>query len=379
MWNATLNAWVAVSELAKGKTKTKSKSQKKLAVQAILVSAVSISGISQLATAANYSAGGGNTTVLGNSSLSFIDANGKATGPSISMNGLDAGTKVISNVANGAISATSKDAINGSQLSNLIGAPVTTDGNGKTVAPNLGGTTANNVNDAIQQVNTTATDALTTANKGFALKAQDGKTVQKALGEAVEVVGADSNIKTLVANGQVQIRLADDISVANSISAGGNTLNKKGLTVGDSTLTSDGLSIANGGPSVLSTGINAGNKVISSVVAGAITATSKDAVNGSQLYVAQNNVANVIGGSTTIDPNTGNISTSNIGGTGKNTISEAVAAAKTTVSKGKNMQVKATQNADGSTNYEVATADDLDVTSVKAGESHSKCRWQHEL
>ncbi|MBI1452564.1 YadA-like family protein [Acinetobacter sp. FL51] len=315
----------------------------------------------------------GNTTVLGNSSLSFIDATGKATGPSISMNGLDAGTKVISNVGAGTISSTSTQAVNGSQLSNLMGTAVTTvkDENGDIsfVAPNLGGTTANNVNDAIQQVNTTATDALTTANKGFALKAQDGKTVQKALGEAVEVVGADSNIETLVTNGQVQIRLADDISVANSISAGGNTLNKKGLTVGDSTLTSDGLSIANGGPSVLSTGINAGNKVISSVAAGAITATSKDAVNGSQLYVAQNNVANVIGGSTTIDPNTGNISTSNIGGTGKNTISEAVAAAKTTVSKGKNMQVKATQNADGSTNYEVATADDLDVTSVKAGDT----------
>lgn len=63
VWNATLNAWVAVSELAKGKTKTKSQSQKKLAVQAILVSAVSISGISQLATAANYSAGGGNAAV----------------------------------------------------------------------------------------------------------------------------------------------------------------------------------------------------------------------------------------------------------------------------------------------------------------------------
>lgn len=55
VWNATLNAWVAVSELAKGKTKTKSQSQKKLAVQAVLVSAVSIAGVSSLATAANYS------------------------------------------------------------------------------------------------------------------------------------------------------------------------------------------------------------------------------------------------------------------------------------------------------------------------------------
>nr|WP_171406561.1 YadA-like family protein [Acinetobacter cumulans] len=310
----------------------------------------------------------GNTVVNGNG-LSFTDATGAATGPSIGATGINAGNTLITNVANGAISATSKDAINGSQLSDLIGAPVTTDANGKTVVPNLGGTTANNVNDAIQQVNTTATDALTTANKGFALKAQDGKTVQKALGEAVDVVGADSNITTQVTNGQVQIRLGDDLNVANSITAGGNTLNQNGLTVGDSTITSNGLSIANGGPSVTSTGINAGDKVISSVAAGAISSTSQDAVNGSQLYVAQNNVANVIGGDTKIDPNTGNITTSNIGGTGKNTISEAVAAAKSTVTEGKNITVKETQNKDGSSNYIVATADDLDVKSVKAGDT----------
>ena len=309
----------------------------------------------------------GNTVVNGNG-LSFTDATGLATGPSIGATGINAGNTVITNVANGAISATSKDAINGSQLSDLIGAPVTTDANGKTVVPNLGGTTANNVNDAIQQVNTTATDALTTANKGFALKAQDGKTVQKALGEAVEVVGADSNITTQVNNGQVQIRLGDDLNVANSITAGGNTLNQNGLTVGDSTITSNGLSIANGGPSVTSTGINAGDKVISSVAAGAISSTSQDAVNGSQLYGAQSNVANVIGGNAVVDAK-GNISTSNIGGTGKNTISEAVAAAKSTVTEGKNITVKETQNKDGSSNYIVATADDLDVKSVKAGDT----------
>ena len=315
----------------------------------------------------------GNTTTLGNNGLSFTDAAGTATGPSISMSGLDAGNKVLSNVAAGAITSTSKEAVNGSQLSNLMGTAVTTvqnaDGSTTVTAPNLGGTTANNVHDAIQQVNTTAADALTTANKGFALKAQDGRTVQKALGEAVDVVGADSNIETLVANGQVQIRLGDNINVANSITAGGNTLNAQGLTVGDSTLSSMGLSIANGGPSVTSAGIDAGNKVISSVAAGAISSTSQDAVNGSQLYAAQNNVANVIGGNTKVDPNTGNISTSNIGGTGKNTISEAVAAAKSTVAEGKNITVKETKNTDGSSNYIVATADDLDVKSLKAGDT----------
>ncbi|MEN3980116.1 ESPR-type extended signal peptide-containing protein [Acinetobacter sp. CWB-B33] len=272
-------------------------------------------------------------TKLSDNGLQFVNATGDLMGPSITVSGINAGDTKIKNVLAGDVNATSKDAVNGSQL-------FKTDNKAQT--------------------------ALDTANKGFALKAQDGRTVQKALGEAVDVVGADSNIETLVANGQVQIRLGDDINVANSITAGGNTLNAQGLTVGDSILTSNGLSIANGGPSVTSAGIDAGNKVISSVAAGAISSTSQDAVNGSQLYAAQNNVANVIGGTAVVDAK-GNISASNIGGTGKNTISEAVAAAKSTVEEGKNITVKETKNTDGSSNYIVATADDLDVKSLKAG------------
>ena len=276
-------------------------------------------------------------TMLNKDGLSFqqLAADGVTlvqTGPSVKADGIDAGDTKMTNVANGDISAISKDAVNGSQLF---------------------------VTDTI------AKNALDTANKGFALTAQDGKKVQKALGESVEVVGADKNISTQVSNGQIQIQLADDIEVK-SITAGGNTLDQKGLTVGDTAVTSNGMTIVNG-PSVLASGIDAGNKKITSVASGNVSSTSKDAVNGSQLYNAQNNVAGVIGGNTKIDPNTGNISTSNIGGTGKNTIDEAVAAAKTTVTQSKNMVVKATENTDGSTNYEVATADDLDVTSLKAG------------
>lgn len=68
----------------------------------------------------------GNTTALGNNGLSFTNAAGTATGPSISMSGLDAGNKVISNVVAGAITSTSKEAVNGSQLGNLMGTAVTT-------------------------------------------------------------------------------------------------------------------------------------------------------------------------------------------------------------------------------------------------------------
>ncbi|MFN0298713.1 hypothetical protein ACKVE0_14550, partial [Acinetobacter albensis] len=58
---------------------------------------------------------------------------------------------------------------------------------------------------------------------------------------------------------------------------------------------------------------------LTNVKAGALNATSTDAVNGSQLFNTADNVKNVIGGATTIDATTGAITTSNIGGTGSNT------------------------------------------------------------
>ncbi|MFW2124588.1 hypothetical protein ACG94O_17010, partial [Acinetobacter ursingii] len=69
---------------------------------------------------------------------------------------------------------------------------------------------------------------------------------------------------------------------------------------------------------------------LSNVAAGSVTASSTDAINGSQLYNTANNVKNLIGGTTTIDANTGVITTSNIGGTGQNTIDEAISSVKDT-------------------------------------------------
>ncbi|MFZ7317854.1 YadA-like family protein [Avibacterium avium] len=75
---------------------------------------------------------------------------------------------------------------------------------------------------------------------------------------------------------------------------------------------------------------------IKNVAAGRITNTSTDAINGSQLYMVANtlgNVANtttnILGGNATLDPNTGNITMTDIGGTGQNTINDAIKVAKT--------------------------------------------------
>ncbi len=55
------------------------------------------------------------------------------------------------------------------------------------------------------------------------------------------------------------------------------------LKAGDTTVVNkDGVTIANG-PSITKTGVDAGDKKITNVADGAVNATSKDAVNGSQL------------------------------------------------------------------------------------------------
>jgi hypothetical protein len=101
------------------------------------------------------------------------------------------------------------------------------------------------------------------------------------------------------------------------------------------------------------TGINAGNQKITNVKAGDVNSTSTDAVNGSQLYTAQNNVKNVLGSSTQIDA-AGNLTSTNIGGvTGANTVHDAIQQvnntatnAKTQADKGLNFAVNGVTPAD---------------------------------
>ena len=55
------------------------------------------------------------------------------------------------------------------------------------------------------------------------------------------------------------------------------------VTAGNTTISSDGLTIT-GGPSITQSGINAGDKKITNIADGIISKDSKDAINGSQLY-----------------------------------------------------------------------------------------------
>ena len=77
-------------------------------------------------------------------------------------------------------------------------------------------------------------------------------------------------------DGVVKFNLNDNVALTNAGS----------LTVGDTKVNNDGLTIT-GGPSVTKTGIDAGNQKITNVAPGTISSTSTDAVNGSQLYAVK--------------------------------------------------------------------------------------------
>ena len=208
--------------------------------------------------------------------------------------------------------------------------------------------------------------------------------VNKGQLDAVKGV-ADSAVKSVKAKDGEENLVVDNTDPKNPKLSLKKDLTVDSVKAGDSTLNTDGLTIA-GGPSVKKDGINAGDKTITNVAPGAVTPTSKDAVNGSQLYNVANNVKDLIGPDAAIDPATGKVTVADpakgIGETGKGNIGDAIKhvndAAKaaadtakkhTTVEQGDNIVVEESLNADGGKHYKVSTAKDLNVDSVKAGDT----------
>ena len=111
---------------------------------------------------------GGNKAVTVNKDGLTIE-----NGPKVTKDGIDAADKKITNVADGTIGAGSKDAVNGGQL-----------------------------HTAIEDIKST----------GFGLKAEDGQSVKKPLGETIDLKG-DGNIKTSVDNGAIKMALNDKITL----------------------------------------------------------------------------------------------------------------------------------------------------------------------
>ncbi|HEN9551861.1 TPA: trimeric autotransporter adhesin Ata [Acinetobacter baumannii] len=215
---------------------------------------------------------------------------------------------VLDNVKAGHISSTSKEAVNGSQIhkisnsiKNSIGGNTVVNLDGSLTTNNIGGTGKNNINDAISEVKNTATKAKTTVTEG------DNIVVK-------ETVNKDGSTN-------YEVSTKKDLTL-NSITTGNSVLNNNGLTIKD-------------GPSITKDGINAGGKKITDVANGVIAQNSKDAVNGAQVHHISNSIKNSIGGNTVVNPD-GSLMTNNIGGTGKNNINDAIKSVDEKVTNGVN-------------------------------------------
>ncbi|WP_441561645.1 S-layer homology domain-containing protein [Colibacter massiliensis] len=128
-------------------------------------------------------------------------------------------------------------------------------------------------------------------------KGDSGSPVTKNSGETVDIVGGVSEADTASANtigviakdGKLNLKLAKNIDLGSdgSVKTGNTKVSNTGVTIA-------------GGPSMTTTGIDAGGKKITSVAAGEVSSTSTDAVNGSQLYAVKNDVQNITNNVTNI-------------------------------------------------------------------------------
>ena len=187
-------------------------------------------------------------------------------------------TCTITNVKDGAISDTSKDAVNGSQLK-------TTNDNVATNTANIT-TNTNSINTLTDSVGDLKDDALLW--NGTAFSAAHGT---EATSKITNVKDGDLTAGSTDAVNGSQLKTTNDAVAANTTNIATNTTNITNLTdavdsLGDDSLlwnaTAEAFSAAHG--------TDATSK-ITNVTAGDLTAGSTDAVNGSQLKTTNDNVA----------------------------------------------------------------------------------------
>ncbi|KAA1048300.1 YadA-like family protein [Pseudocitrobacter sp. 73] len=249
----------------------------------------------------------------------------------------------ITNVAAGAVSSSSTDAINGGQLYGLsssvasyLGGNASVDANGNFTGPSytIDGTSYNSVGDALSAINTSIGtslgDALLWDNTAGHFSAAHGS---EATSKIANVKAGDlTDTSTDAVNGS-QLKATNDDVAANTTNIATNTTNITNLTdavdsLGDDALLWDSAA----GAFSASHGANTLNK-ITNVAAGTVSSSSTDAINGGQLYDLSSSIANSFGGNATVDANgTFTGPTYTIDGVSYNSIGDALTAINTSTS-----------------------------------------------
>ena len=202
----------------------------------------------------------------------FADSNGNLTVK------MDKNLKTETIVATGKDGKNGKIGINGNdgQTTNIS---VTSDGK-----PGVDGAPGTTTTRIVYEKPDRTKEEVATLNDGMKYGGDTGNVIKKKLNEQVNVVGGITDTNKLTTednlgvvsdgNNNLKVRMAKDLKGLNSVTT--NT-----LTVGD-------VKIDN-------SGINAGNKKITNVAAGDISANSTDAVNGGQLWKTNQTINNIGG------------------------------------------------------------------------------------
>ncbi|ACA93772.1 YadA domain protein [Burkholderia orbicola MC0-3] len=284
---------------------------------------------------------------------------GTAHGSSVTLGGTAAAAPVaLKNVADGAVTKASTDALNGSQLygasqsvASALGGDSTVDAGGTVTAPTYtldgGKTTAKNVGEAVSNLDGRVTSVATNVNKLQGDIADSG-LVDKDTGKAIAAVTydrkedgtADRGAVTLGGAGAAAPVTLKNVAMGIGDTDAANVGQVKGITtalgggagigadgsvtapkyhVGDKTYGNVGDAITaaaetGGGGGTNPNAVSYNDKTkgaitlsgekgttLKNVAAGAVNATSMEAMNGSQLYGTSQSVASALGGGSTVD------------------------------------------------------------------------------
>ena len=166
---------------------------------------------------------------------------------------------------------------------NIVGSETNTDTTTVTSKEtNTGSTDTSQGTTESASTKTGNTVTVSTETKATSFGADDHKTADVKPGQTLNINGDGKNISTSVNGKSIQVKLNDKIDVTK--------VTAETVSVGNTTITTDGLTIKDG-PSITKTGIDGGNQKVTGVAAGDISEKSTDAVNGSQLFATNQQVA----------------------------------------------------------------------------------------
>ena len=267
-------------------------------------------------------------SIMNNTGFTFIDS-GLGRTVTLSSRGLDNGGNPISNVGRGELNS---DAVNVGQLREV------------TIA----------------------------LDRGWDITAQGDIATQVRQGDAIDLNSRDGNIKvsrtlvndTATLDASTGLRAAAVPGNPNDISFDLNPdITLDSVTTGDTTISDNGLTITDG-PSITKSGIDAANNKVTNVQNGEVSATSQDAINGSQLYTQGVGISSIIGGDTVYNAESGTFTNSDIGGTGQSNIDGAIASIRQgSIEINESVQVNTTSIATNSTSIATNTTNIANNTS----------------